>query len=573
MKKIKEHIEIIVLLIAVLFVCIPLFKDGFIDTHDGHFHISRIFGTTSGILDGQFLPEVVIEWGNGFGFSWNLFYPPLVTYVGALLKLILPTYVEVLKLILVILTAISGIGMYKLMYEITEKKKISLLVAVIYLTVPYRLTDVFVRLAIGEVMTFAFMPILFQGLYNLFNKDGKKSHLIVIGAVGIVLSHNISTLLIAGISVIYVLIHITKLKDKNILLKLIISAVFIILIVLFFYGPLLESKLSANYSAFDKGFMMTKEGFEKQVLHINQLFDNNFRPGRSYELGQDGDGTNEMNFAIGLQIIIPLLLVPFIFKKIKKETRKDYFYFLILGLICTFATTVLFPWKYMPDLFTILQAPWRLLMPATFLLSIAAGMTIDYEFEKIETKYLIVAIVACLIYVAPYFFNLSYVETFDENAICNARFSTLNCSNFEYFPTNARKNMDYIEKREDKAIILEGNATIENENKKGTNMTFDITENSSENLKIELPYIYYIGYNVKLNDEEITITETENGFLEINIPEQKTGTIKVEYTGTTVMNVTKIISIFSTLIFIIYCFRNRLKNRSFYSKIKNEVNK
>ena len=104
-------------------------------------------------------------------------------------------------------------------------------------------------------------------------------------------------------------------------------------------------------------------------------------------------------------------------------------------------------------------------------------------------------------------------------------------------------------------------------------MTFDITENSSENLKIELPYIYYIGYNVKLNDEEITITETENGFLEINIPEQKTGTIKVKYTGTTVMNVTKTISIFSTLIFIIYCFRNRLKNRSFYSKIKNEVNK
>ena len=227
----------------------------------------------------------------------------------------------------------------------------------------------------------------------------------------------------------------------------------------------------------------------------------------------------------------------------------------------------------MPDIFTMLQAPWRLLMPATFLLSIAVGMTIDYEFKKIETKYLIVAIVACLIYVAPYFFNLSYVETFDENVICNARFSTLNCSNFEYFPTNARSNMDYIEKREDKAIILEGNAIIENENKNGTNMTFDITENSSENLKIELPYIYYIGYNVKLNDEEVKINETEKGFLEINIPEKKTGTIKVEYTGSSVMKVTKIISILATLIFIIYCFRNRLKKWSFYSKIKNEVNK
>ncbi len=567
MKKINiKYIEYIILIIVVLIISLPLFKTGFIDTHDGHYHIMRIFGTIAGIQDGQFLPEVVMQWGNGFGFSWNLFYPPLVTYIGALFKLILPTYTIAMKAVLVLLTLISAIGMYKLMIEITGKKKISLLTAIIYITAPYRITDIYVRLAIGEVLTFAFMPILFQGLYNLFNKDGKKDYLVIIGAVGIMLSHNISTLLIAIISIIYVLVNITKLKDKKVLSKLFIDAIFILTIVAFFYGPLLESKMSADYAAFEDGFMMTRDGLVKQVVHIRQLFDNSFKPGRSFELGDPNDVKNELSFAIGLQIIIPLLFVPFVLKKMKKETKKHYLYFLILGLGCVFATTGLFPWKYVPDVFVMIQVPWRLLMPATFLLTIAAGMTIDYEFEDIKSKYIAIAILSILIYIMPYFFNLQYVQTFDENAMINSKFAVVNCSNFEYFPTKARNNMDYVANREDKAIITEGQGKIENENKNGTKMNFEIVENNSTNLKIELPYIYYIGYNATLNGEKINLVESENGFLEINIKENNIGTISIQYTGSTIMNITKIVSFFGIILFIIYCFKDKI-----YCIIQNKI--
>lgn len=567
MKKINiKYIEYIILIIVVLIISLPLFKTGFIDTHDGHYHIMRIFGTIAGIEDGQFLPEVVMQWGNGFGFSWNLFYPPLVTYIGALFKLILPTYTIAMKAVLVLLTLISAIGMYKLMIEITGKKKISLLTAIIYITAPYRITDIYVRLAIGEVLTFAFMPILFQGLYNLFNKDGKKDYLVIIGAVGIMLSHNISTLLIAIISIIYVLVNITKLKDKKVLIKLFIDAIFILTIVAFFYGPLLESKMSADYAAFEDGFMMTRDGLVKQVVHIRQLFDNSFKPGRSFELGDPNDVKNELSFAIGLQIIIPLLFVPFVLKKMKKETKKHYLYFLILGLGCVFATTGLFPWKYVPDVFVMIQVPWRLLMPATFLLTIAAGMTIDYEFEDIKSKYIAIAILSILIYIMPYFFNLQYVQTFDENAMINSKFAVVNCSNFEYFPTKARNNMDYVANREDKAIITEGQGKIENENKNGTKMNFEIVENNSTNLKIELPYIYYVGYNATLNGEKINLVESENGFLEINIKENNIGTINIQYTGSTIMNITKIVSFLGIILFIIYCLKDKI-----YYIIQNKI--
>lgn len=547
-KIITNYIQYFILIVVVLFMCIPLFKHGFIDTHDGHYYV---------------------------------IYPPLVTYIGAILKLFVPTYTTIaIKGILILLTFISAFGMYKLMMEITGRKSISLITAVIYISAPYRLTDIYVRLAIGEVLALAFMPILFQGLYNLFNKDGKKDYLIVIGTVAIMLSHNISTLLIAGISVIYVLINITKLKEKRVWLKLLIDAVFVITIVGFFYGPLLESKLSSDYAAFDEGFSMSKDELSKQVLHINQLFDNSFKTGSSIPLGENDDGTNELSFAIGLQIIIPLLLVPFIYKKIKKESKKHYLYCLILGLFCIVATTKAIPWNKVPDILVMIQVPWRLLMPATFLLSMAAGLTLYYEYDDIKPKYIFTIIVAICVYIVPCFYNLNYIDSFEENTMIETKFGVVNSSNFEYFPSKARNNVDYVKQRKDEAIIIDGTATIKNQQKDGTKMSFDIIKNDSDSVKIELPYIFYVGYNATLNGEKIQITESDMGFLEINVNEHKTGKIEIRYSSANVMNVTKVISIISVFIFVLYCLKDKIiyliKNRNkileLYKKYKEVIN-
>ena len=120
--------------------------------------------------------------------------------------------------------------------------------------------------------------------------------------------------------------------------------------------------------------------------------------------------------------------------------------------------------------------------------------------------------------------------------------------------------MEYIEERENKALILDGKGIIDNQQKDETRMTFDIIENNSENIKIELPYIFYVGYNVKLNEEKIDLKESDNGFLQIEINDNKTGTVSIAYTGSTIMNITKIISIISFILFTIYCFKDKIYN-------------
>ena len=93
--------------------------------------------------------------------------------------------------------------------------------------------------------------------------------------------------------------------------------------------------------------------------------------------------------------------------------------------------------------------------------------------------------------------------------------------------------------------MLEGNAQITEQVKQNSKLRCKIF-NVSEETKIELPYIYYLGYEVILeNNEEITklkTYETEKGFVEVTIPILEEGILQVEYKGTLLMKITSIVS-------------------------------
>jgi uncharacterized membrane protein YfhO len=47
---------------------------------------------------------------------------------------------------------------------------------------PYHLNDMYIRNALGEFLSFIFIPLVFLGLYNLLNKE-KREWLLIVGAV------------------------------------------------------------------------------------------------------------------------------------------------------------------------------------------------------------------------------------------------------------------------------------------------------------------------------------------------------------------------------------------------------
>ena len=166
-----------------------------------------------------------------------------------------------------------------------------------------------------------------------------------------------------------------------------------------------------------------------------------------------------------------------------------------------------------------------------------------------------VGILGVVLMILTSFFSthLRYLEDFDENVLWPAVPLTAETgrvhagmASMEYLPSKAFQNRSYIEERDQSVKVLQGSAQIENEQKENTNLNFEIQYVVEESL-LELPYIYYPGYQVILQKEngskvELKTLETENGFVGVEIPVLEKATVQVQYTGTWIMKVSAVIS-------------------------------
>lgn len=120
----------------------------------------------------------------------------------------------------------------------------------------------------------------------------------------------------------------------------------------------------------------------------------------------------------------------------------------------------------------------------------------------------------------------------------------------EYLPKEVNK--EYIKNRN--IIITSNNQTKHTFQKKGTEIQIEFEQNDNDT-DLELPLIYYKGYNASINEKQLEVYKTENGLLGVKIKDIKSGTIKVSYKGTTLARITKIISLTSFIIFTIYIIK------------------
>lgn len=552
----KEHMKqyfkyYLVIIFVTIFLTSTLFIFGLPNSHDINAHMARAVGTLTALKEGPIVPLIVSNYANGFGYAWNLFYPPLAPYVMTVLRFFLFSYGNALKAIIFLCIFISGMAMFKLLEEIIKNKKFSLIGSIIYICSPYFLTDIYIRMALGEILAFAFLPILFLGIYNLFNGDGKKHTLITIGGVGILLSHIISALFVAILSGLYVIFNIKKLKNKQIIKKIGINILFIILIVGFFYFPLIEVKQATDYEVFQDDAVSTMEEFKEHTIPISQVLfgiisnDPNIKE-------------NKMALTIGLIVVFLLVITPFVYKKIDKKYRKNYLLTLIIGILAIYATTPYFPYDIMPKQIAIIQFPWRFLLVTTFTLTIVATVNFYKLLNNINKTEIIFSILIIVIYISPLMFLSSFFKEVPDELFLGIdgmplfeNHSTTREAMQEYLPHKAYENIEYIQNRSKNAIVMKGNIEIDEQIKDGSHMSIEF-KNENEEASIELPYIFYPGYEVKINDEKINYYESEKGFIQVDIPTDTSGKISVKYSGTNLTIITWIISILSLIGFIIY---------------------
>lgn len=379
-----------------------------------------------------------------------------------------------------------------------------------------------------------FYQLYLAGMYDLFHRRNKKPYSIIIGAIGLILTHNVIAVYTAIFCFAYLLVHYKKVTNRGIIKNILICVILILLCTSFYWIPLLEHMLATNYEVFLPQRMYKDNTLISSKLSILDLFFTKHF---------------EMNFHIGFAILLGMLLVFCYRKKISNKYKESLRVFTIFGLVSIIMTLKIFPFEYLPNSLKMIQFTWRMMEFASFFFSIMAGFGFAYFMNKNPRKeiYVVIFLIAYMC-ISLIFAKQSVEIPFNEERYLTPVPVTSStgrvhagCATFEYLPQKAFQNRDYIEKRSNDIIILEGNVNICEISKEDTNLTFKVEE-VNQGTKLELPYIFYLGYSAKIEKEDGTkedlkITESDHGFCTIIISNIEKGTINVSYTGTALMKV------------------------------------
>ena len=577
LNKIKDNKEYLCILLISIIVCIPLMNKNInIYKDDGIQHVCRLIGTYQTIKSGEMLPMIMASFCNNFGYSWNIFYSPLTAYAPLIFKIFNFTFTNCLKIFMFAVTLLSGIAMYTFMMNVTKNKNVSLLSSILYVLAPYRITDMYIRIAVAELASFVFIPIIFDGLYSVL-KEEKLSFKLIWGTVGLILTHTVITMYMAIICLLYLVFNIKKLKSIKVIRILVISLVCILLITSFYWVGLLQHHNATSYEVFVPGRMEVGNKLEYYKTEFYQLFHTN------------KDQT--MIYAIGLVTVLGLVLTPIAWKNVEKNYKRTYVLFLIFGIILTIMTLTFFPFEKLPSIFKMIQFTFRLYEFTAFFFAFVAGINYGIIIKNFKIFDVIVLAVISTLLLIPYKSKLEYELSTNEDRLIEGVRVTENTgrvhagmASMEYLPSKAFKVLNtYIANRKDEPIITNGEAEILNYSKNRTNLEFELTNMKSKQeadnknnkteagLTIELPYIYYLGYRVYANGSEIEYAESDNGFVQIKINPalyEQDVKINVKYIGTNEMIVASVISIVSAMIIVISEIILNMKNLKLKRGIK-----
>lgn len=600
-----EYANIAIIFIVSIFVCLPLLnKNCNIYIDDGIQHLCRLIGTEQTLVSKQFLPMIMSNFCNNFGYSWNIFYSPLTAYIPLIFRIFSFSFETCLKLFMFVVTVATGIAMYKFVIKITKNKNIAILASVLYIIAPYRITDMYVRMALAELTSFIFIPMVFSGMYSIINEN-KKSSLLIIGASGLILTHTVVCMYTAILCFVYLIVFIRKLNKKSIL-NLLVSLLMIVLITSFYWVGLAQHYFSTSYEVFVPGRMERVDVLNFYKTSLSQLV---------YT-----DQEQNMIYEIGIVTFIGLLLTPIAIMKFEKQEKekdftKIYGLFGILGIVLTIMTLKIFPFEKLPGTFTMIQFTFRLFEFTSFFFAIISAVNFWILIKNFNIRdVIIISLIACLL-TTIYGKKISYEKKYDEKDFIEPRRVTKDVgrinagmASFEYLPSKAFNCLKtYIADREDVPIILnnsDNQITISDYEKNGSNMKMKILKASpelangtdkvyevseeltneedtiseanqddesskanttSEDIEIELPYIYYLGYRVKIDGKEVKYTESEHGFVQINVDKElnEEAEITVKYLGTNEMIIAFAVSLVSTVSYAIFTITaKRLKGNT-----------
>ena len=294
--------------------------------------------------------------------------------------------------------------------------------------------------------------------------------------------------------------------------------------------PLLEQRLLGSYRVFQEGVM------------VQGTWGNALNPLDYINLTVNWKDEKIKYFIDAITLIL-LVCTLFKFKNIE---NKFYKYILIFGIISFILSSIIFPWDIFPKSFRIMQFPWRFVSFFAISVSLLAPLAISSFRDK--------KVIALILSVSIILLSQPLLHPFSNEVINldNLDYTSGEGWEHEYMPVKLYDNVDYYNNRtKDILNVTNKFATINTISNEVPELKFSVE--TEENIKVELPRIYYIGYTLKDESGKIyNLYENSNGFIETEIP---SGTYMLDYTGTKIDRVCNVLSIIGLLGYVLIYFK------------------
>lgn len=343
------------------------------------------------------------------------------------------------------------------------------------------------------------------------------------------------------------------------MLALITSSTLILLLTATFTIPMLQHKSLNAYTVFKDDGMANGGSVAGSTMGFKDFFIQ--KPCAAYS-----DITYYLNL-LGFGLAVYAIVIN---KKIfVKDEQNNFFKFLFIAtIICTFLMSKLCPWVIFPKTLLMIQFAWRLEAILLLLLSILAGSV----FKTIENKKIRVVVVIITIT-----FNVFTVyNAYNFDILKDRKLEDIDMSSYgmgwqrEYLPINTENNLEYFDSRNDDILVKNGSAIISVKENNVPTLEAEI-ENCENEITIELPRIYYLGYEATLEEngttKKLELYMNDKGFIETKV--NSNGILKLTYKGTLMMQIANTISIITLIGIVAYVIIRYVLN----GKIKCLVNK
>lgn len=495
MKELKINILLVVIgIICCIPVVLPYLSSGYFPTHDGEWAVVRASEMFREVRDMQFPPRYSTALNFGYGYPLFNFAYPFPYYVSTFLHVFQFGFIDSIKLIFAGSVLFSFLGMFCLVLYFWKNKYLALTSGLLYVYLPYRLVDLFVRGSIGESIAFCLYPFLL--LFMIF-ASSKKHRLVGITGLSVfipvlITTHNIS-------AVFFGFIYLSYFVSLGMSKK---------------YKEMLWVSMGSMWGGLISAYFLLPALLEKKYIKLSEIpiADRNlyFVSIPKLLIPTWGYGTPTESNPFTYQIGIPQVLVWIgslaTYKKVRGFERSVFISFFALSLVLIFMMLPQSSFLWKLPLLSEINYPWILLLPLGFVICFLSGALKNIKYGVYFSA---AAAIFSIILFVPYA-EPSRV-TYNPDSYYATNEATTTSSN-ELTPLWVQ---ELPISRADQKILTKGG--LSNMQVKSNSISFLLALHTPENVTVN--QIYYPGWEAYVNGHKIPISyRNKQGLMVLKIP-------------------------------------------------------